>query len=89
MGSVPPPPELTEAIGVLPPVPSRLLRHPRWVLAVAGGWRCPERIHVQEARAALLGLRRAAMDRAPSSSASGTTSAISWSGTAVVRGKGP
>lgn len=56
-------PELAEVVGILPPVPGRLPRPPRWVLAVAGGWRHPERIQVLEARAAFLGLRRAAMDR--------------------------
>lgn len=46
VGSRPLPPELSEVVGVLPPVPARLLRPPRWVLAVAGGWRHHDRIHV-------------------------------------------
>ncbi|CAK0887264.1 unnamed protein product, partial [Prorocentrum cordatum] len=46
--------------GTVPPLPGRLTHAGRWSLVVAGCWRRREAIHLLEARAALLGLRRAA-----------------------------
>lgn len=48
-----------ESPGVVQPLPRALLWPPRWVLVVCGAWGHARRIHLHEAKAALLGLRRA------------------------------
>ena len=49
-----------EVAGLVPQLPPDWVRPERWRRVVAGAWRRPEAIHHKEARAALLGFRRAA-----------------------------
>ena len=43
----------------IPAVPDRMLNIARWCLIVAGGWKHASKIHLFEAKTALMGLRRA------------------------------
>ena len=55
----PPPRVRQEVVGLVPQLPTGWVQPERWHRVVAGAWRRPEAIHNKEARAALLGLRRA------------------------------
>ena len=58
--SRPPPRVRQEVVGLVPQLLARWVQPDRWHRVMAGAWRRPEAIHNKEARAALLGLRRAA-----------------------------
>jgi len=56
------PPELVEVVGAVPRLDDAWVQPQRWQRVVAGAWRSRGKIHCLEARAALVGLRREAVD---------------------------